>query len=193
MKGLALLLIVATLLSACASVVDVAPSLSGAMPRPDPGNTPPSAQSRRAGESLEAQAVAGMAPDFTLRTLDGKQVTLSDLRGRPVLINFWATWCPPCRLEMPAMQRVYERHKDEGLVILAVNYRETEEQVRPFVEELGLTFSILLDRDGNVANQYRVLGLPTTYFVDRTGRVRQVRVGAMSEDFMETNVQELLR
>lgn len=192
MKALTLLLVAILLLSGCASVADVVPGLSSVARPGRIGTAPPSSPPPRAGASLEAQSVAGMAPDFTLPTLEGNEVTLSDLRGQPVLINFWATWCPPCRFEMPAMQRVYERYKDKGLVILAVNYREDKERIRPFVEELGITFIILLDLDGVVANQYRVLGLPTTYFVDRNGKVTNVRVGAMNEEFMEANVQELL-
>jgi len=96
------------------------------------------------GES-EAVEVGRTAPDFELTTLDGKTVRLSDFRGKGVLINFWASWCKPCRDEMPAIQRVYERHRDKGLEVLAVNIAETEVTVDGFVRHLDLTFPILLD------------------------------------------------
>jgi thiol-disulfide isomerase/thioredoxin len=123
-----------------------------------------------------------LAPDFTLETLSGEAISLSDLRGQAVLINFWATWCPPCRQEMPAIQRVYERYRDQGFT-----------EVAEFVEELGLTFPILLDREGEVFERYRVRGLPTSFFMDRAGVVHNVKIGGpMSEDFIEGQVTELL-
>jgi peroxiredoxin len=134
-----------------------------------------------------------LAPDFTLETLDGGMVSLSDLRGQVALINFWATWCPPCREEMPAIQNVYDRYRDQGFTVLAVNLLETNAEVAAFAEELGLTFSILMDRQGQVLERYRVRGLPTTFFVDRTGVVQNVKVGGpMSEDFIEGQVTDLL-
>ena len=184
------LLVWTLVLSGCAAGVDVVPAVLGQGARPTPTRVLTAAQA--ASATARAQVAAMPAPDFTLPTLDGEDITLSDLRGRAVLINFWATWCPPCRLEMPAMQRVYERYKEEGFVVLAVNFREGQEQVKPFVEELGLTFPVLLDEKGNVASQYRVIGLPSSYFVDKEGRIQTVQVGAMSEAFMEEQVQRLV-
>lgn len=131
------------------------------------------------------------APAFTLPTLDGGTTSLADHNGKRVLINFWATWCPPCRAEMPAIQRLYERYRGQDFVVLAVDFQESEDVVRPFVQELGLTFPILLDETGDVARDYRVLGLPSSYFVDREGTIRQVHIGAMSEEFMETTLGEI--
>src|SRR5262245_60957034 len=109
------------------------------------------------------------APDFALVGLDGKTVRLGDLRGRVVFLNFWATWCPPCREEMPAMQALAAELEKEGLVVLAVNYAETAEVAEAFVQETGLTLPVLLDGDGAIARRYRVPGLPASFFVDRRG------------------------
>jgi thiol-disulfide isomerase/thioredoxin len=109
------------------------------------------------------------APDFALPGLDGKTVRLGDLRGRVIFLNFWATWCPPCREEMPAMQALAADLEKEGLVVLAVNYEESAEVAEAFVRETGLTLPVLLDGDGAVARRYRVPGLPASYFVDRRG------------------------
>ena len=190
-KTFMVLVVVGIFLSACASAGNVVPGLAPEVQEPPPAAT--TSQPPRANEVLQKQALAGTAPDFKLSTLDGEEITLSALRGHPVVINFWATWCPPCRFEMPAMERVYRRSREDGLVILAVNFQENKEEVSAFVNEFGLTFPILLDEKGNVAMQYRVRGLPTTYFVDGAGKVRKVRVGAMTEEFLETTVQELLQ
>ncbi len=135
------------------------------------------------------------APDFTLELLSGGEVTLSDLRGQAVMINLWASWCPPCRAEMPAIERVYQDLKDEGLVVLAVNttYQDSESAAAAFVAEFGLTFPILLDRTGAVSNRYQLRGLPSTYFVDREGVIRSVVVGGpMSEGLIRAKIQEIL-
>ncbi|HIC90204.1 MAG TPA: redoxin domain-containing protein [Anaerolineae bacterium] len=133
------------------------------------------------------------APDFTLETLDGQIVTLSGLRGQVVLINFWATWCPPCRAEMPAIQQVYERYRDQDFIVLAVNLQESDAQVAAFVGRLGLTFPILMDRDGDTFARYRVKALPSTFFVDQAGVIQNVTVGGpMSRAFIESQVASLL-
>ena len=133
------------------------------------------------------------APDFTLETLEGETISLSELRGQAVLVNFWATWCPPCRAEMPAIQRVYDRYRDRGFTVLAVNLQEGEGQTAAFVEEMELTFPILLDREASVFARYRVMGLPSTFFVDRSGIIREVTIGGpMTEAFIESQVSGLL-
>jgi peroxiredoxin len=109
------------------------------------------------------------APDFTLAGLDGKTVRLADFRGRVVFLNFWATWCPPCREEMPAMQALAGDLEKQGLVVLAVNYEESAETAEAFVRETGLALPVLLDPDGTVARRYRVPGLPASFFIDRRG------------------------
>jgi cytochrome c biogenesis protein CcmG/thiol:disulfide interchange protein DsbE len=133
------------------------------------------------------------APDFALETLDGKMVTLSDLRGQAVLINFWATWCPPCRAEMPAIQHVYDRYRDQGFIVLAVDSQEGDTQVRAFTDQMDLTFPVLMDRDGSVFAGYQVMALPSTFFVDRAGIIYEVTVGGpMAEAFIESQVAALL-
>ena len=137
-----------------------------------------------------------LAPDFTLDTLDGTKVTLSELRGKIVIINLWATWCPPCRAEMPALENAYEQYKDSGVVILGLNVtnQDSEKDIPPFVKEFGLTFPILLDRDGSVSTLYQLRGLPTTYFVNREGIIRTVVVGGpMNETFIRSKIEALLQ
>ena len=136
------------------------------------------------------------APDFTLDLLGGGKVTLSDLRGKAVVVNLWASWCPPCRAEMPAIQKVYQDYKDLGLVVLGVNTtnQDNEADAAAFVREYGLTFPIPLDRDGSVSVRYELRGLPTTFFIDRKGIIRSVVVGGpMSEAVIRSKVEDLLK
>ena len=135
------------------------------------------------------------APDFSLPTLDGEEVTLSDLRGQVVVINLWTSWCPPCREEMPALEVVYGQYREEGLVVLGVNstFQDNEEAAASFVRELGLTFPILLDRSGAASRRYQLQALPTTYFVDRQGIIRSVVLGGpMSPATIESKIVDLL-
>jgi peroxiredoxin len=120
------------------------------------------------------------APDFELQSLDGQTISLRDLRGRPVLLNFWATWCGPCRIEMPLLQEVSEdpEWSEEGLVMLAVNLGETPSLVREFVGKNNLTFTILLDTSGKVGTLYNVAAIPMTYFIDEDGIIRETKIGA---------------
>ena len=137
-----------------------------------------------------------LAPDFTLDTLDGNKVTLSELRGQIVVVNFWATWCLPCRAETPALEKSYAQYKDSGVVILGVNLtnQDVVGEVESFVQEFRLTYPILLDRDGSVGNLYQIKGLPSTFFVNRAGIIRTVLVGGpMSETFIRSKIEALLQ
>ena len=120
-----------------------------------------------------------LAPDFSLKTLDGKTVRLSELRGKKaVLINFWATWCPPCRLEMPTMQKIYTEYKGKGFEILAINIEpDAQEEIRDFIKELRLTFPVLLDSNMKVTRKYRLIGLPVSMLIDRQGIIRSKEIG----------------
>jgi len=152
--------------------------------------------------SQEALAGSGVAPrpgfqapDFNLPTPQGAQFSLSALRGQPVIINLWASWCPPCREEMPALQKVYEAYHVQGLEILAVN-ATSQDDVQAAVEfstRLGLTFPILLDSDGRVSRFYQLQSLPTTFFVGRDGSIREVVIGGpMAEALLRVRVERLL-
>lgn len=136
------------------------------------------------------------APDFSLELLGGGQVTLSDMRGKVVLVNLWASWCPPCRAEMPAIERIYRSFKSQGLEVLAVNMtnQDNEASAASFIQELGLTFPVLLDRSGDVGARYFLRGLPSSYFIDRKGIIRLVVVGGpMNEALIQSKVEELLK
>ncbi|GBE57912.1 thiol-disulfide oxidoreductase ResA [bacterium BMS3Abin01] len=121
-----------------------------------------------------------MAPDFTLQTLDGGQISLSDLRGKVVLVNIWATWCNPCREEMPYMERQYQNLKDQPFEILAVSQdRLGETEVEPFVKEYGLTFPILLDPDKNVGGLFQSSKFPESFIIDKDGVIVERVVGQL--------------
>jgi thiol-disulfide isomerase/thioredoxin len=122
------------------------------------------------------------APDFVLRDLDGSVVTLSELRGKVVYVNFWATWCRPCKKELPDIQTIADEHADD-LVVLAINYRESADDARAYFEENGLRLRVLLD-GGGVYDQYRLRGLPDSFFIDRDGNLAEFQIGELSEEKM---------
>jgi cytochrome c biogenesis protein CcmG/thiol:disulfide interchange protein DsbE len=135
------------------------------------------------------------APDFMLDDLHHQTQRLSDYRGSVVLLNFWATWCPPCRIEMPTLQAVYDKLASQGLVVLGLNWTQVDDaqQVQPYSEGLGITFPILLDPDGHVADSiYPIQGLPTSVIIDRDGVVQQISVGPLPADKLEKQLQALL-
>lgn len=139
--------------------------------------------------------VGQAAPDFTLNGLDGKPVKLSDFKGQAVFINFWATWCNPCRLEMPDIEAVWKAYKDRGVIVLAVNLtnQDTVSDVTQYIKDLSLTFPVLLDENGSVASLYRVGPIPSSYFVDRQGVLSIVQVGTMSRSTMNQRLDKMLQ
>jgi thiol-disulfide isomerase/thioredoxin len=134
---------------------------------------------------LQALKEGTRSIDFELKDLSGKKVSLSSLKGKVVFLNFWATWCPPCRAEMPSMERLYKRFKDKGLVILAVNLREEAKTVRKFVAANKLSFPVLLDTDGRIGAIYGAHNIPTSYLVSRDGNVLAGAIGGREWDSKE--------
>lgn len=118
------------------------------------------------------------ALDFTLKNLEGAEISLKDFAGKVVFLNFWATWCGPCRDEMPSMEELWQRFKEEDFVILAVDLREGKEEVNSFMKDYGLTFSVLLDSRGEVGSMYAVRAIPTTFLIDSEGRMVGKALGA---------------
>lgn len=128
----------------------------------------------------EAPQVGSLAPDFELvNVYTGEVVKLSDLRGKPVWINFWATWCPPCKQEMPEMQTLYEKHAAQGLEIVGVDVQESAADVEKFTTEGGFKWTFVLDEEGAVTDRYLVSGLPSHFFVDRDGVIQAIHVGGL--------------
>ena len=141
-----------------------------------------------AAESLKVE-VGEPAPDFTLETPSGELVSLSDFRGQVVVLNFWATWCTPCRAEMPEFQALWAEHEVAGdLMVLAVNLQESKAQVDGFVEDFGLTFPVVLDASGEVLDKYGLPGLPGTFFIDADGVLRSRVLGPLDGDRLREGV-----
>ena len=140
--------------------------------------------------AVPAPVVGAPAPDFTLQTVDGESLRLSDLRGKVVAVNFWATWCAPCRLEMPDLQERAERFPDR-LAVIGVDFAETAEEVAAFRREVGIDFPLLLDPEADVQRLYRVLGYPTTFFVDEEGTIQFQHIGLMSGGQLDEYLQQM--
>jgi peroxiredoxin len=134
------------------------------------------------GQTLPPLAKPFPAPDFVLSGEEGETYRLSAYRGKVVVLNFWATWCPPCRYEMPSMERAHQKVKGEGIVILAVNVGQSEDEVFAFTGQYPVTFPLPLDREGTVVKQYPVIGLPTTFVIDPRGMVTHRAVGGREWD-----------
>lgn len=149
-----------------------------------------------AGASAPPNPQVGFsAPDFTLDSINGDAIKLSDLRGKVVVINLWASWCPPCRAEMPAIDAVYRQQRADGLVVLAVNtlFQDDEASARKFIQDLSLSFPIVFDRDGVMSRKYRLQAMPTTFFVGRDGVIRDIVFGGpMSEALVNSKIEKLL-
>ena len=139
--------------------------------------------------SNQAPEIGKLAPDFQLISLDGRTVSLSDYRGKPVLLNFWASWCGPCQYEMPFLQQTYEKWTGRGLVVLAVNLQESPDVVKEFMVDFGLSLPVLLATDPKVPLSYNVRGIPATFFIDKSGIIRDIKVGPF---ISEAEIEERL-
>jgi peroxiredoxin len=133
--------------------------------------------------TIASAEVAGQAPDFTLTSIEGQEVKLSDFKGRKVMLNFWATWCPPCKAEMPAMQQLFNQ-ANGYMEILAINI-DPQNDVAGFVHEHELTFPILLDETGKVNENYSIISIPTTILINEKGMIEKKQIGAMTLEQME--------
>ncbi len=146
-----------------------------------------------ADQSIAAPSTGFLASDFTLVGLDGKDYQLSAFRGKPVILNIWATWCPPCRAEMPAFERVWQRYNQGDVMILAVNQRENAATIERFEQQVvDVSFPILLDSQGEVSRLFAVTGLPTTFFIDAEGRIQSVSMGGMDEATLLASIQKII-
>jgi peroxiredoxin len=143
-------------------------------------NRLPAGEASAADALPPAPAVGHPAPDFTLTTAAGETFKLSELRGTPVVLNFWATWCPPCRSEMPELQAASQRLAGQ-VAIVGVDQAETPAQVQAFASQFGITYPIPLDQNADASRLYRVRSLPTTFFIDRSGVIRQMQIGPVTE------------
>ena len=185
----------------------IGPHVDAASPSPLPAASPPAvsgAPAKTASPAVDASSLAPtpvpvtgidvgqLAPDFELRTPEGKAIRLSDLRGKPVWVNFWAPWCPACRTEMPRLEGFYLEHADDGVVILGVGVRDSPESMRAYTAEVAVTYPIVVDGDGAVANAYRALALPVHYWIDRDGIVRDWAFGELPPDLLAASLETIL-
>jgi peroxiredoxin len=135
-----------------------------------------------------------MAPDFDLTTINGERTKLSDFRGKKIILNFWASWCPPCKAEMPNIEKFYQENKGQNVIVLAVNLTSAEKNkndVQQFIKDHGLTFPVLLDEQGKVGNLYQTFTIPTSYVINTKGIVQQKFVGPMSVDIIKKLVSNI--
>jgi peroxiredoxin len=148
-----------------------------------------------ASAAMSAIAPAALAPDFTLHTLGGPNLRLQEQRGRVVMVNFWATWCAPCRQEMPQLNKLYEKYRASGFVLLGVNVDDDTRHAADVASKLGLKFPVLLDTDKAVSRLYDLSTMPSTVLIDRDGRVRYVHRGYLvgDEEMYDKQIRDLLK
>jgi peroxiredoxin len=141
---------------------------------------------------LVAPEINAQAPPFSLTTVNGTPITLEDLRGQPVILNFWATWCVPCRVEMPILQRFYERHGESGVQVLAVNLGEHASAIEAWAQEMQLTYPLLLDPQLTLAQRYHLRGQPSTYIIGPEGVISHIFYGPFTEEALTRALEDHL-
>lgn len=129
--------------------------------------------------------IGNYAPKFAMTDLNKKTINLDDYKGKKVILNFWATWCPPCVSEMPLLQEVYNNRKGEGIEVIGINYNEDYDRVKKFISEKGVTFTVFIDSDLKVSMDYGVIGLPVTFFIDGEGRIKEKYKGELNKKLIE--------
>lgn len=138
------------------------------------------------------QVETGMAPDFSLASFEGETITLSDLRGQVVIVNFWASWCPPCREEAPYLEDTWRKYKDENVVFIGVDYADTEVKALAYIEEFDITYFNGPDLGTSISNDYKIKGVPETYYIAKNGEVRGVKIGPLVAPELDLKIEELL-
>ncbi len=133
------------------------------------------------------------APDFTLTTLEGTRISLEDLRGKPVVINFWASWCPPCRIEAPLIERTWRAYKNRDLIFLGINIQDRKEDALNYIREFDITYPNGPDPTGEISIDYGVSGLPVTFFISRKGEVVRRWVGAIETNVLISSIEEIMQ
>lgn len=144
-------------------------------------------------DSAQGQVKSGLAPDFTLTLFDGSQLTLSQLRGQVVVINFWASWCVPCRDEAPVLEQTWRRYRDRGVLFIGVDYLDTDKEALAFIEEFTITYPNGPDLGTRIAKDYRIAGVPETFFIAKDGRVADLQIGPLTEDRLVNIIEMLLQ
>lgn len=166
------------------------PSTPSPTPEPTVTATPaPTPRTILSTSSTDAEA----APDFEVETFDGETLRLSDLKGKVVVLNFWASWCPPCRWEMPFFETMWQEYREQGVVFLGIAMSDTLENVKAFAEEAGVTYPVALDTTTEIARAYEVLSLPTTYFIGKDGNIERKLTSAANEGLLKVFLRGQLR
>ena len=145
-----------------------------------------------ASNRTPAAKVGRLAPEFNLTGIDGNEIILSNFRGKIIIVNFWATWCPPCREEMPAINTQYQQYKDQGVEVIGISMMESEKRVREFVEDSNYDWNFAVDKKGEVTRDYRIVAIPTSYFIDEEGIIRAIHRGPMNISDIEDQLNKTM-
>ena len=140
----------------------------------------------------QTQPTSGPAPDFTITTFDGERINMTELRGQVVIVNFWASWCGPCRVEAPDLQNIWERYRDQGVVLIGIAWADTDFNSLAFLEEFGITYPNGPDRGTRIGDVYKIQGVPETFIVDRDGQIVEFIYAPTTEAYLSQIIERLL-